>query len=229
MSTISVIHATLFALTSFINYPRIGQNHQPIDYIETAFKQPQAPPPKDAPNGRSGIRSACNAITLTPIIPKNQWGLTLRESPTVWIAVSYESEKLPLISAREFSLLDRYTNKKLPPRRISIKDMPEKSGAFGISIPQKLEVDKWYRWVFSIKYTCPAKNGKERPETQPLEIEGFIYRFGSYDQQKIWYDSLDQAARLYCQKNSQEEWSSLLSNEAVKLDKLSKNFPVCPN
>ncbi|MDJ0679110.1 MAG: DUF928 domain-containing protein [Xenococcaceae cyanobacterium MO_167.B52] len=209
---------------------------------QVSFKQPDYG--GDAPSGRdrgTGSRGDCmmtvsgkqGTLTLTPLIPSDSRGLTVQESPTIWIQVDYKPKKISDKLLAEFSLEDAQTSIKLAPKRISVT-LPQTTNVFSIPIPHSLEVNKWYRWYLVLD--CGSDNSDS-----VLAIEGMVQRVSlsgienqlntQSPQENFWYDALNKTAILHCSNPQntalREPWIALLRN--VGLDKIALTPLICPD
>ena len=250
----------VFSLINLIfpsNLPaQIPESQQDIQgYLPVNFKQPKAPP--DAPKvgrGQGGasrgeclIANSSSKITLTPLVPSNGWGLTASESPTLWVYISYPSDRfegeIPLTA--ELSVEERKTDTKLEPKSYPLK-LPRTSGIFSITLPHSLELNEWYRWYLVLN--CDTENTSFG---DALQIEGVLQRrelnelvydtesrnksqlISLYAENHIWYDTFHQAALLHCNNRQNNEfkdyWQTLLKSDEVKLDEVSDRVVICPN
>lgn len=217
-----------------------------ITFIEPDYNQ-------DAPGGRergTGSRSVCSAdhpnaqnLSLNALTPNQTRGLTTREKPSIWINVKYPNDKNPPQDmAAQFSLEDVTSNTKV------IKDIPVKlpsaSGTIKVDVPHTLEPGKWYRWYLVVdcgamdlseKNTVVSTEGLIQRQQTELDLENPAEKTDSetlakaYALKGIWYDALDEAAQLKCQKNNldnnQEVWGDLLTQ--VNLEKLVDEPLLC--
>lgn len=225
---------------------QITESQQNIQgYLPINFKQPKAPP--DAPKvgrGQGGAsRGECllmdstSKITLTPLVPSNGWGLTASESPTLWVYISYPSDRfegeIPLTA--ELSVEERKTDTKLEPKSYPLK-LPITSGIFSITLPHSLELNEWYRWYLVLN--CDTENTSFG---DALQIEGIIQRRqlnelgydALYEENQLWYDTFHQAALLHCNNRQDNEfnnyWKTLLKSDEVNLNEASDRAIICPN
>lgn len=223
--------------------------------IETkTFKRPQPAPdtPRKLGAGTAN-RGTClvtgsqttEPITLTPLVPPENWGFTLSESPTIWFYLQYPPDPaVPPISAT-LALEERATNTKLLPKSYPIQ-LPRKSGVFGLSLPYTLQSNQWYRWYLSLD--CQSIAGSNAV----LELLGFLYRpslpgiehsldsktalerLQIYADRGIWYDALTAAARYHCQHfpgqvlEENHPLSRLLRDDDVKLHHIASRPVICP-
>lgn len=257
MRKITLVFTIAFTLASLTSYakPLQGQSSQTPSNIfnstQVGFKQPDYQ--GDAPSGRdrgTGSRGDCTIaapgeegeITLTPLIPSDSRGLTLQESPTVWVQVDYKSKTIGNQLLGEFSLEDAQTSIKFPPKRLSVK-LPQTTNVFGIPIPQSLEINKWYRWYLVLD--CDSQQSSNNDSV--LAIEGIVQRvsrpkienqlnsqspqerIATYTEEGIWYDALKETAILRCSNPQNatlgEPWTALLRD--VGLDKVALTPLIC--
>ena len=217
------------------------------------FKQPDYP--NDAPRRRergTGSRGNCilgtsgtaGKIMLSAIVPAENWGLTVSQSPRFWIKVAYDSDNFEPELLGKFYLEKADTNERLPP---IVVRLPKISGVLGISLPYVLEVNQWYRWYLLLD--CPLESSFSRNTV--LWVEGLVQRIEKsnlenqlaiqtseqritfYAEEGIWYDALDEAAKLRC-RNSQNSalaklWLDLLKDDDVDLEQLTQVILICPN
>ena len=218
------------------------------------FKQPKPPP--DAPKvgrGQGGAsRGVChvtNSISanIIPLVPSNNWGLTASESPTLWVYVSYSSERwqseTPLTA--ELSVENRQTDTKLEPKTYDL-ELPRTSGIFSISLPYVLSSGQWYRW-----YLVTDCQTATFSRNNVLQIEGFLQRqevndsidrpqllssaerVNFYTKKHLWYDAIHEAILLHCNdrldNESKNYWQTLLKSEEVKLGRFGDRRVFCPN
>ena len=172
--------------------------------LAESFKQPE--PPDDAPKTERGSaeRTYCplmaSNVTLTPLIPKSNWGYTTSEKPKVWVYIDYKNKPKHSISG-ELSLLDK-NDDWVTEKRTTIS-IPSISGAFPLDIPNLPEFDQHYKWILEI----------DCGDYKNINVEGYIYKKDIsnlinlnlqekiiyYQQEGIWYDALNEATNLYCQ------------------------------
>ncbi|MGI8503456.1 MAG: DUF928 domain-containing protein [Hassallia sp.] len=202
------------------------------------FKAPeglQAPGRRVAGGSRAPQEKNCSSgqNPLTAVVPNSNIGLTTQANPTFFFYVPQTSATLELV------LHDQDKEYK------QTYKSSEKGGI--VSIPfnkTSLEVDKVYRWSFSI--VC---NPKERSKDK--FVEGAIKRVKTgeqlatklataspqelanlYAEAGIWQDSLFSLAQsLLSNPNNGElkaEWQTLLTSKSVGLDNLVSE-PLLPD
>lgn len=255
MVKIKLLYGIAFALTTLTSYPAPAQLMESTgnrsESIAVEFKEPDYS--GDAPSGRrrgTGSRGDCpmavsetgGNLSVTPVIDNDSRGWTVNESPTIWVHVSYESESVERVLYGEFSLQDLTTQTKLAPKYLPVT-LPSRSGVFSIPLPYSLEVGKWYRWYLILDCNSPDLFDND----SFLFIEGFLKRvelpefkdhldnktsqklITVYAQNGIWYDALNESAKLRCSNPQNytftEAWSRLL--KAVELDKIAQESLIC--
>jgi hypothetical protein len=204
--------------------------------------QAKFPPPPDAPKDSTrgtGERGECDdEIKLEPLIPLNTWGLTLKQSPEIWVYVKYGSLQSNKKIVGTFTLEQRKPAKGRPTRHTI--ELPKNSSVFSIPIKTSLQDNAWYNWTLEL--SCKKEN------KTPLYISGVIGRTSSvdlinqfesssdlisfYDESYLWYDVLDKIAKLRCSNpgNSsyRSTWIKLMKTESISLsDNASQAELVC--
>ena len=257
MNKTTLFYSIAFVLASFFSYSeqvkaqlnQLKTNNLPKEE-QIDFKQPDYS--GDAPSGRergTGSRGDCSIadssqkpkLTLTPLIPSDSRGLTINESPTVWIYVSYKSGTANKEISGEFSLEDTRTNRKVIPKNIAVT-LPTTSGFFSIPIVQALEINNWYRWYLSVE--CNSEEFSSNNSV--LSVQGMVKQVNLpepknklekeelitfYSKAGIWYDTLNEAASLYCGNPNNDVlaklWTPLLQDDLVQLDAISQEPLSC--
>lgn len=256
MVKIKLLYGIAFAVATFTSYPAPAQwmesTGNKSESIAVEFKEPDYS--GDAPSGRrrgTGSRGDCplavsetgGNLTVTPVIDQDSRGLTVNESPTIWVNVSYQSEPVERGLYGEFSLQDSKTNTKLVPKYLPVT-LPSRSGVFSIPLPYSLEVGKWYRWHLILDCNSPDSFYDDsvlfiRGLLKRVELPKFKYPLDTTNSQQklmelyaengIWYDALNQAAKLRCSNPQNatfaEAWSRLL--KAVELEKIAQASLIC--
>ncbi|MFN6481587.1 MULTISPECIES: DUF928 domain-containing protein [unclassified Nostoc] len=250
----------LVSLTPVLAKPTVGSSSHRSDAKTpiaqaTTFNQP-AIPPGPPPGGRVrggakrgavGTLAACPPTKpdLTALVPSteeansviNVWGQTTVERPSWFFYVPYSKDSSYTV---EFVLQDQDAN-EIYQKAIAL---PNKPGIVRVSLPTNapaLEVNKQYRWFFSI-------NCDKEKNSPPTYVEGVIQRvelnpatikelqtteprkrYAIYAQKGIWYEALTALAELR-QKNPQDaalkaEWQNLLGS--IRLDDVAGE-PIPP-
>jgi hypothetical protein len=195
------------------------------------------PPTTSSPRGGrgSGTRGPCEKNTklgLEPLVPLSDGdfsGLTLKEHPTFWFYVPYQTDS---ISKGEFVLEDLEGNiiNQFP------FTLPKIPGFVSVSIPntgKPLEKNQEYSWRLTLH--CSAKTSDDanhdskqglikRVDLATLETQLKTAkpeeRLKLYIDNKIWYDAAHDFAN---NKENREAWFKLL--EAIDLEAL-KQEPI---
>ncbi|MFN6561477.1 MAG: DUF928 domain-containing protein [Nostoc sp. ChiSLP01] len=211
------------------------------------FEQPPVPP-GPPPGGRvrggatRGNGTTCPAAKpdLTALVPfteeaddvVNVWSQTTLERPSWFFYMPYTKD---VAYAVEFVVQDADSN-PVYKKAIALIDKP---GVISVSLPSTapaLELNKQYRWFFSVN--CDKQ--KNAPWTyvegvikrvdlgqstlKELENADPLQRYTIYAQKGIWHEALAILAQLR-QKNSQDtalqaQWQNLLAS--IRLDDVAK-------
>lgn len=212
--------------------PVIAQISPKIQLTDNPPTTPPTPPPEGGED--SATRGPCEntKLSLKPVLPLIEGdfsGLTLKERPTFWFYVPYQSDS---ISSGEFVIEDE-EGKAVSEMRFKLPKIP---GFVSITIPnteKPLEKNKQYRWKLQLNCTSQSSNEPNfdfKPglvkrvdianlETQ-LQTAKLEERIKLYIGKKIWYDAASDFAN---NKESREAWFKLL--EAVGMEKL-KQEPI---
>jgi len=188
----------------------------------------------EAPKGkRRGFASrSCDLVKLSmiPLVPSDSRGLTIQQSPKIWVNVTYDqnlnNKNKPEIIG-DFSLEDLKSNVKVV--KDALIKLPAESSNLKLEIPYSLQEGNWYRWYLVIpldNLDCAVDGSNS---TNIISVEGLIQRVSSihdttnsvkqkseelltlYSQNGLWYDALDEAAKLKCQRPPLlEPWNNLL-------------------
>lgn len=210
-----------------------NQNKNPQKpLIEVTFIEPNYD--GEAPQGKTrGFASrTCDIskLSMAPIIPKDSRGLTIQQSPRVWVNITYDQNSDSKQNSEimgDFSLEDiNSTVKVVKDSKVKI---PLNSTNLSIKIPYSLEEGKWYRWYLVIPLDNLDCTVEGTNSTNMISLEGTIQRVSHtddptnlskqksedlvrvYSQKGFWYDALEEAAKLKCQIPSLlEPWNHLL-------------------
>jgi hypothetical protein len=244
MKNLGKIYLTL-AITCFFNVSHIfaQENNSQV----SQFKPPDLA--EDSPKGRkrgTASRGECSfdvsqqtrTINIIPLIPLDSRGLTVSKSPVVWFYLSYNGEVSDTNLSGEFSLEEpKKIEEGLEGNSRFPVSLPPTSGFFSVSVPYELQVNNWYRWYLTIN--CNDNNNNvisfegliNRSEIeQNLDNLTSFEKIDIYNNQGIWYDSLNETASLNCQNpnapQAREIWLSLL--EFIELNQYSESPLICP-
>ncbi|PSF39002.1 hypothetical protein C7H19_02820 [Aphanothece hegewaldii CCALA 016] len=166
--------------------------------------------------------STANSYYLMALVPSSNYGLTIAERPTFFIALPKTSAKQVVLSIKEEG--KQHHSQTL----LSIKDSP---GIISIQPSEKsppLAVGKKYQW--SVVLVCGTKPGPndpaimswvrrvDLPQTAPsgLQKENALAQALWYGEQGLWYDTLNALVKA---KRSQPEsqvmsdiWTNFLTS-----------------
>ena len=194
---------------------------------ESKFRLPQRQVPERTTPGGSRSDGQCflNAekMPLTPLVPKDNFGLTVAKYPTIFVYIPETFAKKAF-----FSITDPY-GKFHYQTEISL---PEQSGAIAISlaqIQQPLQLNSNYQW--SLVLICGDQLEPDDPQVtgfiQRVELDYSPTQLSELDisqqsvcllsQQGIWYDLLHHLAEL---RKAQPENSFLIQHWEELLTKV---------
>jgi Domain of Unknown Function (DUF928) len=199
------------------------------------------PPDVKAPDNRQGAThrgTACqNDLSIIPLIPPSNSGLTLTESPTFFAYVSKAATPV------EFTLQIKDTEgTKIYQTAFTV----DKPGVVGVSIPadgdnkKSLEVGKEYQWSFAV--VCNPEQAKLGDRSGDYFVEGYVQRIEPesslknelanpdpmakaivYAKNEIWYDTVATLAQMRRKAPDDAkltaEWRQLLQSQ--KLDSIA--------
>ena len=146
-------------------------------------------------------------------------GLTMLEHPMLWVYVP--SSQIPEISG-EIALIERDSNRLVHRQAVALSG---KAGVVGIPFEKALELDKDYRWSFSLQIhpNRPTKNPTVGGLVRRASLETDLAQFSS-PREKIaflaskgfWYDALSLLAELRQEKPQDAgllaDWQDLLES-----------------
>ncbi|MEG3859647.1 DUF928 domain-containing protein [Microcoleus sp. herbarium12] len=192
------------------------------------------PPNVTAPGGRQGGThrgsKLCPAgLSITPLVPPTNIGLTLTESPTIFVYLPQTSAEI------EFTLLTENEDKVVYEKTFKV----DKSGIVGIAIPassdsnKSLEVGKRYVWSFSMvcepedrSADLVTKGFVQRIEPQPNLKSDLVAnpdpmtRLDVYAKNGIWYETLATLAQMRRQTPGDArlnaKWTQLLESQGLE-------------
>jgi len=190
------------------------------------------PPDVTAPDNRRGAThrgEACpKDLSIIPLIPKSNDGLTLGESPTFFAYVSHSSTQV------EFTLQDT-DEKGTEVYKTTFK--VDKPGIVEVSIPaigdgQKfLEIGQRYQWSFSVVCDQKDRSGDyfvygvvqriEPQETLKNDLANAdpMARAIAYAKNGIWYETLATLAQMRRlapdDSRLRAEWTELLESQGL--------------
>ena len=193
------------------------------------FKPPDVTAPSNRQGGTHRGSQLCPAgLSVTPLMPPTNLGLTLTESPTVFVYVPQTSAEI------EFTLLTENEDKIVYEKTFKV----DESGIVGINIPatkdnsKSLEVGKRYVWSFSMicepedrSADSVVKGFVQRVEPQPtlksdLANPDPMARLNVYAKNGLWYETLDTLAQMRRQTPGDArltaKWTQLLQSQGLE-------------
>ncbi|MGB3264228.1 MAG: DUF928 domain-containing protein [Microcoleus sp.] len=193
------------------------------------FKPPDVTAPGSRQGGTHRGSKLCPAgLSITPLVPPTNIGLTLTESPTIFAYVPQTS------AAIEFTVLTDNEEKVVYEKTFKV----DKSGIVGVNVPansdnsKSLEVGKRYVWSFSM--VCDPED-----RSADLVVKGFVQRIEPqatlksdlvnpdpmtrldvYAKNGIWYETLDTLAQMRRQTPGDAKlnakWTQLLQSQGLE-------------
>ena len=189
------------------------------------------PPDVTAPDNRQGgTHRGCqlqDGLSITPLIPESNIGLTLTEAPTFFVYVSQPAAQV------EFVLLNEDESEVVYESSLKI----DKAGIVGVSISDKgktknIEVGKRYVWSFALACDPQERSGDYivRGWMQRIEPQGNLksdlanpdprVRLMAYAKNGIWYETLATLAQMRRtapdDASLKAEWTQLLKSQKLE-------------
>ena len=199
------------------------------------------PPNNGAPGGNrsqtsanTGSRDDCPTVetAITALVPKNNWGTTLAERPTLWFYVPYQQGTLTLILKDEAE----------PFILASLNYPVEKGrGIMGFPLPETvppLEINRAYRW--QVYFSCDpdielrftgVQGVVERVTTNSkfqrslASVTTVPEKVNLYARQGLWHETI---AEIIATRQEQPEdpkfnelWLNLLADPSIALEDFS--------
>lgn len=202
---------------------------QPIASTQNVnFKPPNVTAPGNRQGGTHRGNGACPAgLSITPLVPVSNIGLTNSESPTFFVYVPQTSAQI------EFTLLTENEDEVVYETAFKA----DKPGIVGVSVPaadktKSVEVGKRYVWSFSMicdqndrSADLVVKGWVQRIQPQAnlnsnLANPDPIARVNAYAQNGIWYETVTTLAQLRSQTPTdamlRAEWTKLLQSQGLE-------------
>lgn len=235
LATISA--ALSLGLTAIATSPTVVRaQSQGLLISQVNFQPPDVSAPGNRQGGTSRGSGACPAgLSITPLVPVSNIGLTVEDSPTFFVYIPQTSAKV------EFTLLTE--NEEDVVYETAFK--PSKSGVVGVTLPpasgsrKPLEVGKRYVWSFSMvcdpndrSADLVVKGWVQRIAPQPTINEAMSNpdpraRLAVYAKNGLWYETLATLAQLRLNTPNDSalttDWTQLLQSQ--KLDAVA-NQPL---
>ncbi|MGL5060578.1 MAG: DUF928 domain-containing protein [Microcoleus sp.] len=231
------------AIISSLSAPILAGSAPIITSRNVNFK----PPNVGAPGNRQGAthrgEDCVKDLSIVPLIPKSNPGLTVADSPTLFAYVSHNSISVEFTLQTEDGTDVYTTNFKV-----------DKPGIVGVRIPEKinnqksLEVGKRYQWWFSV--ACKPKNPEDVADRSgDYFVSGFVQRVEpgqtltsdlanpdplaraiAYANSGIWYETVSTLAEMLRtapeDKALTAQWQRLL--ESQNLDAIATQPLIGP-
>ncbi|MCT7985967.1 DUF928 domain-containing protein [Laspinema sp. A4] len=217
----------------------IAQNELPTDW--NVFETPEGAPGRRIGGGTRGTcpKSASGMIAL---VPENNLGLTLSNTPTFLFYVPKIDGANPGQIDMEFVLVDESDPENVQELYHQRVPLPTGGGTIALTLPNDenlppLQVNQFYSWYFSLICNPKASDPSilslggwiERVEpsptvTQELEALPSRDRIAVYERELLWFDAIGTLAQLLQDNPSdpflQEKWNALL--ESVNLSEVAQ-------
>lgn len=222
---VSAIAATVGSLPT-----QVRAQSQPILISQNVnFKPPNVTAPGNRQGGTHRGNGACPAgLSITPLVPVSNIGLTNSESPTFFVYVPQTSAQI------EFTLLSENEDEVVYETAFKI----DKPGIVGVSVPaadkpKSVEVGKRYVWSFSM--ICDQND-----RSADLVVKGWMQRIqplpnlnsdlvatpdpmakaSVYANNGIWYETVTTLAQLRSQTPTDSklraQWTKLLQSQGLE-------------
>lgn len=229
------IHFTALAMTVLAIAVTLPNLLSPMQAVPAPILLSQnvnfKPPDVTAPDNRQGgTHRGCQlreGLSITPLIPESNIGLTLTESPTFFVYVSQPAAQV------EFVLLNEDESEVV--YETTIKN--DKAGIVGVSLSEKgktknIEVGKRYVWSFALACDPLERSGDyivkgwmQRIEPQAnlkndLANPDPMAKVIAYAKNGIWYETLATLAQMrnLAPDDSRltAEWTQLLQSQGLE-------------
>ncbi len=227
LTKLAVALCAIAATVSTLPTPVQAQS-QPILLSQSLnFQPPDVTAPSNRQGGTHRGNGQCPAgLSITPLVPTSNIGLTLTDSPTFFVYVPQTD------AAIEFTLLSEKEDKLIYETGFKI----DKPGIVAVKVPtgdktKSLELGKRYVWSFSMicdpqdrSADLVVKGWVQRVEKQAniqsdLQKSDPMARLNVYAQNGIWYETLSALAELRSQTPSDSiltsEWNKLLQSQGL--------------
>lgn len=229
------IHFTALAMTVLAIAVTLPSLLSPMQAVPAPILLSQnvnfKPPDVTAPDNRQGgTHRGCQlreGLSITPLIPESNIGLTLTESPTFFVYVSQPAAQV------EFVLLNEDESEVV--YETTIKN--DKAGIVGVSISEKgktknIEVGKRYVWSFALACDPLERSGDyivkgwmQRIEPQAtlksdLANPDPMAKVMAYAENGIWYETIATLAQMRSlapdDSGLRAEWTQLLQSQGLE-------------
>ncbi|WP_341733146.1 DUF928 domain-containing protein [Microcoleus sp. EPA2] len=227
LATVSVALSAIAATIPTIPTPVRAQS-QPILLSQSLnFQPPDVTAPANRQGGTHRGNGECPAgLSITPLVPISNIGLTLTDSPTFFVYVPQTDAQI------EFTLLTEKEDELVYEKSFKV----DKPGIVGVNVPpgakdKSVQVGKRYVWSFSMicdnqdrSADLVVKGWVERVEKEAnvqnsLKKTDPMTRVNFYAQNGIWYETVTTLAELRRQKPGDSvliaEWNKLLHSQGL--------------
>jgi hypothetical protein len=227
LTKLAVALSAIAATVPTLSAPLQAQS-QPILLSQNLnFQPPDVTAPSNRQGGtHRGDRKCPPGLSITPLVPTSNIGLTLTDSPTFFVYVPETDAGI------EFTLLSEKEDKLIYETGFKI----DKPGIVAVKVPtgdktKSLELGKRYVWSFSMicdpldrSADLVVKGWVERLEKQAniqsdLQKTDPMARLNVYAQNGIWYETLSALVELRTQTPSDSiltaEWNKLLQSQGL--------------
>lgn len=227
-ATLAVAVSALAATLPSSLAPMRAQSQPLLLSQNVNFKPPDVTAPANRQGGTHRGNKLCPAgLSITPLVPPTNIGLTLTDSPTIFVYVPQTSAKI------EFTVLNDKEEEVVYEKTFKL----DKSGIVGVTIPatdnnKSLQVGKRYVWSFSL--VCDPED-----RAADLVVKGFVQRIepqgtlksdlanpdpmtrlNVYAQNGIWYETLATLAQMRRQTPGDvkltAKWTQLLQSQGLE-------------
>jgi Domain of Unknown Function (DUF928) len=228
LAALSVVVTAIAATVPSLQTPVQAQS-QPIPSSQNVnFQPPDVTAPGNRQGGTHRGNGACPAgLSITPLVPVSNIGLTNSESPTFFVYVPQTSAQI------EFTLLTENEDEVVYETAFKI----EKPGLVGVSVPaagktKSIEAGKRYVWSFSMicdqndrSADLVVKGWVQRIQPQPnlnsdLSNPDPMTLASVYAKNGIWYETVTTLAKLRNQTPSDSrlttQWTKLLESQGLE-------------
>jgi hypothetical protein len=236
---LATLSLAVFTLAIFPNLTTVMpvKSEQILLSQNVNFKPPNVTAPGNRQSATHRGPKCPEGLSVNPLIPENNIGLTLSESPTLFANVSHA---LTQVKFNLFKEIDPNNEEIVSETNLKV----DKPGIIAVTIPvagerKSLEVGKRYRWSFSVACNpedkSPGRSNHvsvmgfvERIEAQPtlkndLANPDPMARLTAYATNGIWYDTVATLAQMRRKAPDDAkltaEWTQLLQSQ--KLDSVA--------
>ncbi|NJM74268.1 MAG: DUF928 domain-containing protein [Scytonema sp. RU_4_4] len=156
---------------------------------------------------------------------KITWSYTIQQRPNLWFYVPYKFDEETQVKFAKLALIDE--DKRLITQPPFIFQLPQQPGIVQVKLPIALEVNKPYKWFFSV--ICDDNKPSRNPSVSgwvqrvPPNQAGFVLQpsedvFNRINYRDIanyglWFDAFTRLAEVYQLSNPQNSIDSSVNSE----------------